>query len=265
MPKKSMLFVSVTVFVLLICCFSGCVENGEETDPKIKSIQDAGKLVVGTSTPFEPMEYIEDESHVGFDIELAEKIADYFGVAVEIVDYTEYENFEDILDYVVNGDVDIMIAAITINLQRAERVDFSDGYLNAGQVIIVNDSNDEVLSTDDLLNLAVGVQSGTTGEEEAMKHTQNVIGYGENFTTVAPINLTAGELDAIIVDYPVGAIIIKDNPDLKIVGDPFTSEYYGIAIKKGETGLKKEIDDLLNDLESSGEMQALKDKWLAKT
>lgn len=265
MQKKYALYVSITVLLLLVSCFSGCVENGEEIDPKIKSIQDAGKLIVGTSTPFEPMEYIENEVYVGFDIELAEKIAEHLGVVVEVIDYTEYDDFEDILDYVVNGDVDIMIAAITINLERAERVDFSNGYLNAGQVIIINDSNEEITSTDDLLNLAVGVQSGTTGEEEAMKYTDNVIGYGDNFTSAAPLNLTAGELDAIIVDYPVGAVIIKDNSDLKIVDDPFTSEYYGISIKKDENGLKTEINDLLNSLESSGDMQTLKDKWLAKT
>jgi len=173
--------------------------------------------------------------------------------------------FEDILDYVANGDVDIMIAAITINLERAQRVDFSNGYLNAGQVIIVNESNEDINNPEDLLGLNVGVQSGTTGEEEALKHTENVRGYGENFTSDAPLNLTAGEIDAIIVDYPVGAILIKGNSGLKIVGDPFTSEYYGIAIKKGETALQKELDKVINNLESSGEMQTLKDKWLSKT
>jgi len=241
------------------------VNQEEKTDPAIQKIKDAGKLVVGTSTPFEPMEYIDDGEYVGFDIELAEKVAEHLGVTVEIVDYTEYEDFEDILDYVANGDVDIMIAAITINLERAQRVDFSNGYLNAGQVIIVNESNEDINNPEDLLGLNVGVQSGTTGEEEALKHTENVRGYGENFTSDAPLNLTAGEIDAIIVDYPVGAILIKGNSGLKIVGDPFTSEYYGIAIKKGETALQKELDKVINNLESSGEMQTLKDKWLSKT
>jgi len=184
---------------------------------------------------------------------------------VEIVDYTEYEDFEDILDYVANGDVDIMIAAITINLERAQRVDFSVGYLNAGQVIIVNESNEDIITPEDLADLSIGVQSGTTGEEEALKYTENVVGYGENFTSDAPLSLISGEIDAIIVDYPVGAILIKDNSVLKIVGDPFTSEYYGIAIKKGETALQKELNTVINNLETSGEMQVLKNKWLPKT
>jgi len=253
------------VFLLLFVSFSGCLDEEDKMGPTLKRIKDAGKIMVGTSTPFEPMEYIDDGVYVGFDIDLAEEIAEHLGVVVEIVDYTEYDDFEDILDYVANGDVDIMIAAITINLERAKRVDFSTGYLNAGQVIIINESNKDIITPEDLSDLNVGVQSGTTGEEEALKYTHFVRGYGEEFTTDAPINLTSGEIDAIIVDYPVGAILIKDNSDLKIVGDPFTSEYYGIAIKQGETALQKELNTVINQLESSGEMQVLKDKWLSKT
>ncbi len=265
MHKKIVLLGSVSVCLLLIISLSGCLEEEEKFDPTIKGIKDAGKLLVGTSTPYEPMEYIENDEYVGFDIELAEKIAEHLGVIVEIVDYTEYEDFEDILDYVANGDVDIMIAAITINLERAQRVDFSVGYLNAGQVIIVNESNEDIITPEDLTDLSIGVQSGTTGEEEALKYTENVVGYGENFTSDAPLSLISGEIDAIIVDYPVGAILIKDNSVLKIVGDPFTSEYYGIAIKKGETALQKELNTVINNLETSGEMQVLKNKWLPKT
>lgn len=265
MHKKTKVVVCLGMFLLLIVSFSGCLNEEEKVDPGIQRIKDAGKLVVGTSTPYPPMEYLDGSEYVGFDIELAEKIAEHLGVTVEIVDYTDYESFEDILDHVANGDVDIMIAAITINLERAQRVDFSNGYLNAGQVIIVNESNEDINTPEDILGLNIGVQSGTTGEKEALKYTETVRGYGENFTSDAPLNLTSGEIDAIIIDYPVGAILIKDNPGFKIIGDPFTSEYYGIAIKKGETALKKELDNVISNLESSGEMQKLKDKWLSKT
>jgi len=263
--KKNILLGFVTLMLIISISLSGCFEEEETLDPTIERIKNAGKLIVGTSTPYEPMEYIENEEYVGFDIELSEKIADYFGVEVEIVDYTDYEDFEDILDYVRNGDVDIMLAAITINLERSQRVDFSVGYLNAGQVIIVNETNETINEPEDLVNLRVGVQSGTTGEEEALRYTDEVIGYGENFTIDAPINLSSNEIDAIIVDYPVGAILIKNNSLLKIVGDPFTSEYYGIAIKKGENALQKELNTVISNLENSGEMQLLKDKWLPKS
>jgi polar amino acid transport system substrate-binding protein len=265
MHKKSVILVGISIFLVLSISFSGCLEDEEKLDPTIKRIQNSGKLIVGTSTPYEPMEYIENGEYVGFDVELAEKIAEHFGVTVEIVDYTDYEDFEDILDYVTNGDVDIMLAAITINLERSQRVDFSVGYLNAGQVIIVNESNEDIITPDDLEGLSVGVQSGTTGEEEAFKYTENVIGYGENFTSNATLSLISGKIDAIIVDYPVGATLIKNNSKLKIIGDPFTSEYYGIAIKKGEASLQNELNTVISNLENSGEMQELRDKWLPKT
>ena len=108
MHKKNLFLASTLVCFLLLISFSGCLEEEKKVDPTIQKIKDAGKLVVGTSTPYEPMEYIENDEYVGFDIDLAEKIAEHFGVVVEIIDYTDYEDFEDILDYVTNGDVDIM-------------------------------------------------------------------------------------------------------------------------------------------------------------
>jgi len=67
MHKKIVLLGSVSVCLLLIISLSGCLEEEEKFDPTIKGIKDAGKLLVGTSTPYEPMEYIENDEYVGFD------------------------------------------------------------------------------------------------------------------------------------------------------------------------------------------------------
>jgi len=74
--------------------------------------------------------------------------------------------------------------------------------------------------------------------------------------------LLAGEIDAIVIDSRAGEDLIEDVSGVKIVGQPFTEEFYGIAIKKGETALKEEVDKAIADLKSSGKMEEIENKWL---
>jgi polar amino acid transport system substrate-binding protein len=151
----------------------------------------------------------------------------------------------------------MIIAAITITTERAEQVLFSNAYLNAGQVIIVNEFNQNISIPDDLENKSVGVQSGTTSEAEALKYTNSSLVKVYDHYLEARADLIAGEIDAIIIDYPAGLGLIKNISGLKIVGEPFTDELYGIAVKKGEQALKTEIDDLI----ASSEIKELEAKW----
>jgi len=254
MHKKILLMSSLVVCMLLFVSFSGCVEEKDTTDPTIKRIKNAGKLVVGTSTPYEPMEYVDDNDDiVGFDIDIAQAIADSLDVELEIVDMA----FDDLLDAVDDGTVDVSIAALTITIERSEKVLFSNAYLNAGQIIIVNVSNDDINKPEDLENKIVGVQNGTTSEDEALKYTDEskVLTYDDY--TEALTDILAETIDAIVIDYSAGVGLIKGYDSLEIVGDPFTDELYGVAMKKGESALKAEIDKVI----SSIDIGDLEDKW----
>jgi len=131
-------------------------------------------------------------------------------------------------------------------------------FLNAGQIIIVNETNEDIMDKEDLVNnKTVGVQNGTTSENEALEYVANesfVKKYG-NYTA-ARADLLAGDIDAIIIDYPAGVGLIKGVEGLKIVGEPFTDELYGIAMKKGESALKTVIDNVI----ASG-FDDLEEKW----
>ena len=253
MHKKAMVAGSLGIFLLLVISFSGCVNQEKETDPAIQKIKDAGKLVVGTSTPYEPMEYIDNGKYVGFDIDVAREIATALGVELEIKDM----DFDDLLDAVEAGTVDISIAAITITLERSEQVLFSNAYLNAGQVIIVNETNTDINNENDLENKIVGVQEGTTSEDEALRYTTASLVKSYGNYTAALEAIQSEEIDAIVIDYPAGVGLIKDTPGLEIVGDPFTNELYGIAVKKGNSALKIEIDKVI----ASISIEELENKW----
>lgn len=246
----------VLVLTLIFLVFlSGCTEQEDTVDPTIKLIKESGKLVVGTDYPYEPMEFLnENEEVVGFDIDIANLIADELGVEIEIKDI----DFDNLLDAVNDSKVDIAIAAITITVDRSKKVLFSNPYLNAGQVIIVNKSNEDISNENDLKDTTVGVQIGTTSESEAIFYTGNS-SLVSVYSDYAPAldDLISGEIDSIVIDYPAGIGLIKENDNVEIIGDPFTDELYGIAIKKGETGLKNLIDQVLSDISIS----ALEDRW----
>jgi len=254
MHKKIMVVGSLVLFMLLLISFSGCINQTEELDPTIQRIKDAGKLLVGTSAPYEPMEYIDINGDiVGFDIDIAEAIATALGVELEIKDM----EFDDILVAVENGSVDISIAAITITVDRSEKVLFSNAYLNAGQVIIINETNEDIGGPNDLDNKTVGVQSGTTSEDEALKYTNSTLVKKYDDYDESLEHLLAGDLDAIVIDHSGGIGLIKDISGIVIVGYPFTDELYGVAMKKGEAALKTEIDKVIADMD----IDSLENKW----
>ena len=255
MHEKILKILIMLLIFNIFLFFSGCTENQDTLDPTIQALKDSGKIIVGTSTPYEPMEYIdEDGDIVGYDIDIADAIAKEIGVDVEIKDM----DFDDLLDAVANGEIDIAIAAITITIERSEKVLFSNPYLNAGQVIVTTTENEDIYLPSDLLNKTVGVQEGTTSESEALYYTGNasyVIVYDDY--SEALNNLTLGSIDAIIIDYTPGVGLIKNISGVEIVGDPFTDEFYGIAIKKGEAALKELIDEVISNLDKN----QLEDKW----
>jgi len=246
--------------IVLLIFFAGCTGSNQE-DPTIKRIKEAGVLKVGTCTPFEPMEYVDENGDIlGFDIDVAKEIAMHLGVKIEVIDYPDL--FDNISAPLENGEVDMVIAAITKTADRSMQVLFSRPYLNAGQIIVVNASDMDIKSEIDLFNKTVGVQKDTTGEEEALKYTNNasqVMSY-LNYE-LALIDLIAGKIDAIVIDYPSGVALIKDKPGLKLVGVPFTNEFYGIAVKKGENALVAEIDSVIVSLIATGKMKEFEEKW----
>ena len=144
-------------------------------------------------------------------------------------------------------------------------MDFSAPYVNAGQVIIAPKTAKGISKPSDLSGKKVGVQIGTTGDiavakiAKVTKKTYDEIG-------LAVEDLAIGRLDAVVVDSPIAANYVLQNEKykakLRIVGAPFTAEYYGIAVKKGDAKALDLINKGLAAIEKDGTMAKLKAKWL---
>jgi ABC-type amino acid transport substrate-binding protein len=249
--------------VLIVLITISIVANRIDEKPKVgvnvQRILDQGEVKIGTDATFLPMEFYDENGNLtGFDMELANKIAEVIGVKATIISYP----WDELFEHLKNGDVDLIISSVTINDERRQLYDFSTSYISAGQVIITQRSDNSINSTTDLSGKKIGVQTGTTNETEALKYTTDdlVIRYPD--FNVAAKALVEGEINAIFSDLPGAKGLINDNPTLKISSDPFTEENYGVVIKKGSDDLVERVNEVLDSLRQQGFLQYLQQKWL---
>ena len=187
------------------------------------------KAVVGSNAEYPPFESVDDAGNiVGFDIDIVNAIAKAAGIEIEFVN----TRWDGIFVALASGEFDAVASAATITDERKETVDFTDPYFNAGQSLAVPIGSD-ITSPDDLAGKRVGTQLGTTGDIWGTDNTDaEMVRYDE--ITLAFQALAQGDIDAIINDGPTSAEIIKANPEMGVtlVGEPFTDEFYGIAVNK---------------------------------
>ena len=186
-----------------------------------------------------------------------DEVAKKLGIGIEVKNIA-WDNLFKALDA---GEVDMAISSITITSERAISMAFSKPYFASGQAIVVAQSNTNITTPSDLSGKRVGVQKGTTSETEAIQYTQEkfVVKY-EDYSTV-PNDLKKGKIEAVIIDYPAAINMIQSQSGLKIGGQPFTSEFYGVAMKKGNMGLVQVVNETLDGIKKSGRLQQIEGQW----
>jgi len=225
------------------------------------SQQSANTLVVGTAADFPPLEFIDENGNfAGFDIELMNAIAEKIGYEVK----WENADFAGLVASLQTGKYDAVISAMTITASRQEEVDFSRPYFRSDQAVVVQESNVGILSREDLADKTIGVQLGTTGELLARELVSDKGGvYTYESPDQAFLDLNTGRLGAVVNDLPVSSYFLLRNPNLplKVAFTIETEEYYGIAVKKGNTELVEKINNALIQLKEEGKYAELYQKW----
>lgn len=219
----------------------------------------AKKITVATDATFKPFEYMDDKGNmVGFDVDLMNEIAKKANLQIEWVNVP----FDSVLAGLSTCQYDMAIAAISITPERMKDFIFSDPYMDAGLVVVVQKSNTTIMSKDDLKGLKVAAQLGTTGEIEAKK-IEGVVYKPYDTYDLAFLDLANGQIDAVIADNPVALGFVAANADkLKTTGPVFNSEQYGVAMCKTKTDLQTKVNTALKDLTAAGVITELAKKDL---
>jgi ABC-type transport system substrate-binding protein len=223
----------------------------------------ADKFVIATDAAFPPMEYVdESKAIVGLDMDLIAAIAKDQGFEYEIKNTA----WDGIFAGLEGGEYDGILSSVTITDERKKVYDFSDPYINAGQAVVVRADEAAIASDKDLGGKTVGAQIGTTGAFAVEKIEGTTL---KQYDTIdlALLDLVNKNLDAVVVDTPVAADYALASPQfkgkLKIVGAPFTEEFYGLTVQRGDpSGLAAKFNAGLKNVKASGEFDKIYAKWI---
>jgi glutamate transport system substrate-binding protein len=213
-----------------------------EAGTTMATLQAAGRIKVGTKfdQPLFGLKNPVTNEIEGFDVEMAKIVASkIFGGTPEEagkkIDFTETvsKNRES---YIQNGTVDFVVATYTINDTRKQVVDFAGPYYVAGQDIMVKADNTTVKSVTDLNGKKVCSVTGSTSIKNVQeKAPQADVSTSFDKYSLCAEALTDGRVDAVTTDDIILLGLIKDNPGkFKLVKSTFTTEPYGIGLKKGD-------------------------------
>lgn len=228
-------------------------------------------IIVGVNPAFAPFIFVEENRATGFDVDLLNAMATARNFEVAYV----VSPFDEIFNGLEQGKFDAAISAITITDQRKQRVDFTKPYyttgqaslsfFNPGQGLAVRVDDLTITSTASLTDaVVVGVKSGTTGAQFVGEETSAQLAV---FPEAAPAleALTAGSVDAVVIDIPVIVDYIKTHPEasIKLVGGPVTEEEYGIAVRKDRSDLLQLLNEALVQVRADGSYDRIFQKWFA--
>ena len=266
--KKFTTIISILVLcTLMLGMLTGC--GSSKTDPAAdvavpdwvnslsdegvaaaKEIISKGKLVLGTSADYAPFEFHTEingtDTIVGFDVSIAQYMAEQLGVELEIVDMS----FDNLLISLNKGDFDIVLAAMSSNEERAKAVDFSSEYYFSNNVILVQKQNADKYSTkESLQGVSMAAQKGTVCENRAkeLAGEASVVSLVKVQDMVS--ELLAGKVETVLLDKPVasGYVIMQDSLEMVDIG-LVAEEGMSVAMKKDSAGLGELVNYLLSQL-----------------
>ena len=232
-------------------------------DDKVETVTD-GKLTVATSPDFAPYEFysIDEDGNPtlsGFDMDLAQYIADKMGLELEVVPM----DFDGVLSELSQKNVDLGMAGLSPDPARADAMEFSDLYYKGGQSFVtVKDKADQFKTLEDANNkdYSIGAQTGSIQLDLANENTPDADIVSLPKVTDLITELLTGKMDGAFIETAVAESYQKNHPDLEIVCDvPYDTEGSAIGVAKGNEELLKAVNEAIADALEDGSM----DKFIA--
>lgn len=244
----------VAALVLCVAVLTACGDSAANGNVDRATLEE-GKLIAGTNAAFPPFEYLGDDGvPTGFDIALIKAIGEKLGLEVEVQDM-EF----NALVAAVGNKVDVAIAGMTVDGERAQTVDFSDPYYEAVQYVIVPADSD-IAAPEDLQGKKIGVQLGTTGDFIATDDIADAEVSRYDKPVDAVNDLINGRVELVIIDKNTAQVFEENfaGQVKALPGDQFNfgEEYYAIAVPK-DSALLESINTALAELIEDGTFDAL--------
>ncbi|TBL78632.1 glutamate ABC transporter substrate-binding protein [Paenibacillus thalictri] len=276
MKTKKWLTMGVSIVAISALMLTACGSkdsgsaSGGSAGAKSASVMDEiksrGKLVVGVKydTKLFGLKDPASGKVEGFDVDIAKALAKRIVGDENKIELKEVTS-KTRIPMLDNKEIDMIIATMTINEERKKQVDFTDVYFKAGQSLLVKKGSPIKSITDVKKGTKVLAVKGSTSVDNVKKQAPDATvlefdNYQDAFSA-----LKAGQGDTLTTDNAILYGMAVQDPGFEVVGEPFTDEPYGIAIKKGESALVAKVNEQLKAMQSDGEYNKIYEKWIGKT
>ena len=238
---------------------SAAAEGTASATPTLDAIRERGQLILGTESTYPPFEFIVIENGqsvgVGFDVMLAQKIAEKLGVTL----VTSEMAFDSLIPAIQAGTIDIA-ASMTPTDERKQAVDFSENYYETSNVFLVRKGEEgNFTSAESFDGKTIGAQVGTAQNDLVVNDMTNAQSLLLPKVTTLVQELKTGNIDAICMEKPAGDIYAAAYPDLVIADYVVADAAGGVAFPaaKGQDDLIAFINETIEELKASGELEKL--------
>ena len=259
--KNRYLFIGLVIILGVVSYFIFMVR-----DDSVLTIKEKGKFVVGLDDTFAPMGFRDDDGNlVGFDIDLARAAAEKMGVDVEF----KAVDWDGVILSLRNGSIDVIWNGMTITEERAEKINFTDPYMNNRQVIVVT-KDSKIEKKADLVDKIVGLQMGSSSmnalnsDQELVNSLEEVRQYTTN--AEALMDLQIGRIDALVVDEMHGRYYyLSKKPGVyRVLEEDLGWELYGVGVRKGDEAFLNELNSVLDEMKADGTAEEISFKWFGE-
>lgn len=280
-------FIGTALAVTMLFSVGGCSSSSNSTETTTESAAEAttesagddtssadtgealptlsqDTIIIGLDDELPPMGFRDENNEiVGFDIDLAKAVGEKLGVTVEFqpIDWAAKEIELE------SGKIDALWNGLTITDERKETMDITDPYLQNRQIIVVKTDSD-IQSKADLEGKIVGLQDGSSAVDavnaDELASAMELTTYDTNILALSDLDI--GRVDAVVADETfVGYYMAQNENDFRVIEDgDFGEEYYGIAVKKGNTELLNAIQAALDELDADGTAAEISNTWFGE-
>ena len=256
---------AAVVLMSLGVVLAGCSKQEPAAPAAAPAPAAVAKIVIGLDDNFPPMGFRDEKNEiVGFDIDMAREAARRMGAEVEFkpIDWSAKEA------ELSGKRVDALWNGLTITEERKQNIAFTAPYMENHQIIVVA-ANSGIKTKADLAGKVVGAQEGSSAvdavkkDEAVAKSFKEFKTFGDNITAL--MDLSAGRLNAVVVDEVVGRYLVsKKASEYVVLDENFGTEDYGVGVRKDDTELLGKLDKALADMKQDGTAGQIATKWFGK-
>jgi len=256
---------------LLAACATILLIGAARADA-IDDMKKKGEMVVGMEVAYVPYEFFKDGEIVGYDCDIARKIAAKIGVKAVFID----TDWSGIIPALYAHKFDVIMSGMTMTKERAEKVYFSMPYGDASMMIFLRADESRIKGPEDLSGMVVAATLGSAGAGVIERFNAHLKSEGKpGFSDIklfehypeAYLELSNHRADAVLNSLSTLAVVMRDQPGkFKMIGGiQDLKAYFGLAFRQQDGRFRDLANETLAEMKKSGELDALQVKWFGTT